>query len=186
MAVAGARSTLSWSGTPNISAKIRQPDQPLGAKPVRKKVGRTCVLIRVGLLLAGAHTRHPATLALPHRAFLDVPTEKLVDLIRLDVIADVLPVRTQRTLNAKDERPVGPLWREGRRRAVPAWLVRRARGRVVAEAQVRHRGTAACALEAVTLCVDLGKGRDDGGEGDEACACAVNRALAWTAVKRRG
>jgi len=158
----------------------------------REKVGgkeerrRTCVLIRVGLLLAGAHTGHPPTLALPHRAFLDVPTEKLVDLIRLDVIADVLPVRTQRTLYAKDERPVGPLWREGRGRAVPAWLVRRARRGVVAEAQGRHRGTAACTLEAVALCVDLGKGGNDGGEGDETCACAVNRALAWAAVKRRG
>jgi len=65
-----------------------------GGKEERR---RTCVIIRVGQLLAGAHTDHPATFALPHRAFLDIPTEKLVDLIRLDVITDVLPVRTQRT-----------------------------------------------------------------------------------------
>jgi hypothetical protein len=63
--------------------------------------------------------------------------------------------------------------------------VRRARRGVVAYAQVHHRRTAACTLEAVALCVDLGQGRDGGGEGDEACACAVNRALAWAAVKRR-
>ena len=154
-----------------------------GGKEERR---RTCVIIRVGQLLAGAHTDHPATFALPHRAFLDIPTEKLVDLIRLDVITDVLPVRTQRTLYAKDERPVGPLWRKGWGWAVPAWLVRRARRRVIAEAQMRHRGTTACTLKAVALCVDLGKGGDDGGEGDEACARAVNRTLAWATVKRRG
>jgi hypothetical protein len=89
MAVADARSTLSFSGTPKISEKQ-------GSVPARWNAPkrRTGILIRVGQLLARAHTGHPPTLALPPCALLDVPTKELVDLVGLDVIANILPVAT--------------------------------------------------------------------------------------------
>jgi hypothetical protein len=102
----------------------------------------------------------------------------------LDVIADILPIPAQRALYAEDERPMGPLGREGRRWPIPTRLVGRARRWVISEAQVRRRGTAACALEAVAFCVDVRKRGNDGGEGDKARPCTVDRS--WAAVKSQG
>jgi len=45
-------------------------------------------------------------------------------------------------------------------------------------------GASACALEAVALCVDVRKRGNDGGEGDKARSCTVDRS--WAAVKRQG
>jgi hypothetical protein len=59
---------------------------------------------------------------------------QFIDLPRLDVIPDILPVITKNALDAKHEFPMRPLGREwGRRTAIipAAWLVRRTRWKVI-------------------------------------------------------
>ena len=55
---------------------------------------QTGVLIRVGQLLARVHMGHPPTLKLPPCALLNILTNKLINLVGLDVIMNILPVAT--------------------------------------------------------------------------------------------
>jgi len=78
---------LSFSGTPKRSEK--QESVPV-CQHVPK--GRMGILIRVRQLLARAHMGHPPMLMLPLCALLNVPTKQLINLVSLDVIANILPI----------------------------------------------------------------------------------------------
>jgi hypothetical protein len=174
MAVAGARSRPSFNGTPKISCQ--QSANPSAQQASRPKKGTQTrgALVKVRWLLASTHTGHATTLPLSLGALLNVTMVQLVNLRGLNVVADVLPVHAQCALDTEHERPMGPLWGEGRRRAIPAGLVWRARWGFITDAQERRGHAATCTLEAVALGVNPRKRGDDGREGDKAGACAVH------------
>src|SRR6267154_4240660 len=124
------------------------------------KKTRTCVVVRVRQLLPSAHPRHPRPLLFPPSTLFNIAMIQFINLPRLNIISDILPIITKNALDAKYEFPMRPLGHEwGQWTAIipAAWLVWRTQWKVIVAAAAassqKNYGrwcSTACALETIT------------------------------------